>query len=39
MDLGIYNKQNITKRDRSDIEILLEALNKNIRSLYLILRT
>lgn len=31
MDLGIYNKQNITKRDRSEIEILLESLNKNKR--------
>ena len=31
MDLGIYNKQNITKRGRSEIEILLESLNKNKR--------
>ncbi len=31
MDLGIYNKQNIIKRDKSEIEILLESLNKTKR--------
>ena len=31
MDLGIYNKHNIIKRDKSEMEILLESLNKTKR--------